>query len=166
MSCAERGGARRALWLVLFGLAGCIPWPHFESDQHAASGVVVRGGAPVAGAVVQTCSYSSWHEAPTDPADCLVHDVLTTGPDGAFRIPERHHFEWVIFGEAELPVTIVSACSPDHSELAAAKLGYAAKPGADWSLPLAPKAQAKPILVGEGRASPEGVVAYALARCE
>ena len=151
--------------LLAFIEGGCLPFPHYEIDQRAASGVVVLSGAPAPGLTVETCSYSSWQTAPSNPDGCLAHDVLVTGPDGSFQIPERRHFEWFIFGEAELPVTMLAVCTADRLQVAGVKLGFDATPPAGWQIPLSPKGRAAPILVGSGRATASGVMEWMASRC-
>lgn len=94
---------RLALLFLSALMAGCIPWPHVNQIAPAVTGVVVKNGQPVQGALVY------WHPRYPPNADaCSASEVATkTNEEGRFQLREERDFEmFVMMGDPIMSWTI------------------------------------------------------------
>ncbi|MCK9688079.1 hypothetical protein [Scleromatobacter humisilvae] len=83
---------RAATFLLLMlaaGLAGCVPFPHYELTQPEVDGVLATAGTPRAGVMITACQGLPEYGRAFSPRRCDQVASTTTDAQGRFHF-ERH----------------------------------------------------------------------------
>ncbi|MCB9765999.1 MAG: hypothetical protein H6739_39860 [Alphaproteobacteria bacterium] len=104
---------------VFLLLLGCLPIP--EHHRPPLDGQVLRGDAPLAGATVEACTWSTW-----EPFRCDAPLHAVTDDQGHFTLPGWSTGVTPLLGESPLFETVLTVC--DEAGRAVALVGAGRDP--------------------------------------